>query len=89
MEQLYKTPSMENSEKKKRWSKEETKDDVTKRIEVEEVENGYVISKSKSWQDKEKGYQYVCKKYISKTNPMEVQKDEDYNLGNINEMFFA
>ncbi len=56
--------------KYKRWSKEETADDKTKRIEIEEVENGYVISKSISYNDPESGYDYKCKKYISETNPL-------------------
>ena len=66
MLQIIKT--MEN--KNKRWEKSETANGMTKRVCVEQVENGYVITMEKYGQlgDDEK-YTNECKKYISKKNP--------------------
>jgi hypothetical protein len=51
----------------KRWVKEEPLDEGgTKRIEVEEVENGFIKTVSISNEEK-----YECKRYISEENPME------------------
>lgn len=62
--------SMEH--KNKRWEKSESVDGMTKRVCVEQVENGYVITMEKygSSGDEEK-YTSECKKYISKKNPLE------------------
>jgi hypothetical protein len=57
---------------KKRWEKSQTADGITKRICVEQVENGYVISVEKYGQSGEsEKYTNECKKYISKKNPLE------------------
>lgn len=62
------------SEKKKyrRWSKCVEMDGITKKIEVREVENGYVICKS-MYGKMEGSEEYIDerKEYISTTNPME------------------
>lgn len=62
-----------NSSKEKNsiWSREEQIGDVCRIVKVEEVENGFIITKSKSWEDPEKGYVYKEKKILSKTNPLE------------------
>lgn len=61
---------------KKRWEKSQTADGMTKRISVEEVENGFVITMEKYGQSGEdEKYTSECKKYISKTNPLK-QEDE-------------
>jgi hypothetical protein len=60
--------------KYKRWEKSQTADGMTKRICVEEVENGFVISMEKYGQGEDEKYTNECKKYISKTNPL---KEED------------
>jgi len=57
---------------KKRWEKSETANGVTKRVCVEQVENGFVITMEKygsSGEDEK--YTSECKKYISKKNPLE------------------
>lgn len=61
---------MEN--KHKRWEKSESVNGMTKRVCVEQVENGYIITMEKygSEGDSEK-YTSDCKKYISKKNPLE------------------
>ncbi len=46
------------------------KNRIDKRISVEEIENGFIVSESKEWQDEKKGYQYECKKYYSEKNPL-------------------
>ena len=60
---------------KKRWEKSETADGVTKRVSVEQVENGYIVTMEKygklSVDEDDSKYTNDCKKYISKKNPLE------------------
>ena len=67
------------SHDKKRWEKSETADGVTKRVSVEQVENGYVVTMEKYGKlsmdgDEDDKYTNECKKYISKKNPLEGMK---------------
>lgn len=58
--------------KYKRWEKSESTDGMTKRVCVEQVENGFIIIMEKygsSGEDEK--YTSECKKYISKKNPLE------------------
>lgn len=74
------TPS---KKKYKRWSKEVRSDDVTKRIEVEEVTNGYIITVSKYGTGEDGKYMDECTKKISSTNPFEKEeekKEDDIDL---------
>ena len=54
--------------------------DKTVRTEIEEVENGWLISKNYDItyeQGKERGYAYYSKKWYSKEDPLEIKlKDE-------------
>jgi len=63
------------SDDKKRWEKSETSDGITKRVSVEQVENGYIVTMEKygksSMDDEDSKYTNECKKYISKKNPLE------------------
>lgn len=59
---------------KMRMSKSIKKDNVDKSVDVQEVENGFIITIDKSWKDKKDQYQYETKKYISTTNPFEESK---------------
>ena len=64
------------SHDKKRWEKSETADGITKRVTVEQVENGYIVTMEKygrpSMSDEDDSkYTNDCKKYISKKNPLE------------------
>ena len=61
--------TMEN--KHKRWEKSETTDGITKRVCVEQVENGFVITMEKYGSGLDEKYTSECKKYISKKNPLE------------------
>lgn len=61
--------TMEN--KHKRWEKSETTDGITKRVCVEQVENGFVITMEKYGSGLDEKYTNECKKYISKKNPLE------------------
>jgi hypothetical protein len=61
---------------KKRWEKSETTDGMTKRVCVEQVENGYIVTMEKynipsMSEDDDSKYTNECKKYISKKNPLE------------------
>jgi hypothetical protein len=66
------------SHDKKRWEKSETADGITKRVSVEQVENGYIVTMEKygkpSMDDDGDKYTNECKKYISKKNPLEGMK---------------
>ena len=56
------------------WSKEIRKNGITKRISVEKVENGYIITINKYGRDETKKnstYSDECRKFISKENPFE------------------
>lgn len=65
---------------KKRWEKSETSDGITKRVSVEQVENGYIVTMEKYGRpsmgdgDDDDKYTNECKKYISKKNPLEGMK---------------
>jgi hypothetical protein len=63
------------SDNKKRWEKSETADGITKRVSVEQVENGYIVTMEKygkpSMDEDDSKYTNDCKKYISKKNPLE------------------
>ena len=53
----------------------EGKSKITRRTEVEEIENGFLITESKEWTDPKEGWQHENKKYFSKVNPLTVKKD--------------
>jgi hypothetical protein len=63
------------SDNKKRWEKSESADGITKRVSVEQVENGYIVTMEKygkaSDDEDDSKYTNDCKKYISKKNPLE------------------
>ena len=42
------------------------------RVEVRQIENGFIIRKSTEWNDPKKGWQYVNKEYFSETDPLEI-----------------
>jgi hypothetical protein len=55
-----------------------TKDGVETSVSMEEIENGFVITVYKNWQDKKEGYKSETKKYFSETNPLKkLSIDED------------
>jgi len=78
------TKSYDGGEKKnyKRWSKQETADGITKRVDVEEVSNGYIITIEK-YGTKEGESEYIneCTKKISMTNPFAKEEDSDEDDG--------
>lgn len=66
----------------KRWKKSIEKDGMTRCIEVEEVENGYIVSVHKYGYEKDEkssnSYIDEHKKWVSKENPLkEEDKDEE------------
>lgn len=75
------TPNAHQKQPKRKWCVTEEKDDVTKKIEVREATNGFIIKKcisgykkndkgEKEWFDEES-------ETISKTNPLEKKSMED------------
>lgn len=74
MTKLSKTKAIESPRPITKWSKSLTIGDTTKEVSVTKAENGFVVNYSKSYYDKNKGYQYINKTWISKTNPL---SDED------------
>ena len=74
------TPISEDmANKEKTWEKKVREGSLTKSIEVEQIENGFIIKVSK-WGDtlKKDGtseYINVNKKYFSKSNPLEESLD--------------
>jgi hypothetical protein len=73
-ELLIKSNTMENESKK--WEISETKDGITKRMCVEKVENGFIISKSK-YGNINDNYVDETKKYISTKNPLEKEEEKE------------
>jgi hypothetical protein len=65
------------------------KDGMIKSLEVNEVENGFVIKITKEGEGKD-GWMYDCKTYISSTNPLNENSDSitlsDSMLDSINSM---
>lgn len=53
------------------WRKSTRVGDDEETIEVEKISNGFLVTKSKNWRDKDKGYQSSNEKIFSKTNPLE------------------
>ena len=71
-------------------SKKISKGNVNKSVNVEEVENGFIITVEKTWRDKKDGYQYETKKYISKENPFDTntrKEGKNNDLGDSLEAF--
>lgn len=58
----------------KKWKKSVTKDDVTKSVEVCEVENGFIISICEEGRMNDE-WEYNEKRYISTKNPLEGEKE--------------
>ena len=88
-----KTSSTSSPKPKKRWRKEESVNGITKSLNVEEVENGYVIRVCKYGNDStKKDSKYIDEErtFISKENPLkelspeEDEESDDFSLGSIN-----
>jgi hypothetical protein len=61
------------SNSKQYWEKSQTINGITKRVCVEQAENGFIVTMSKYGSTGEEGSKYIDenKKYISKKNPLE------------------
>lgn len=71
-------------------SKKISKDNINKSVNVEEIENGFIITVEKNWHDAKDNYKYETKKYISKMNPFdsnERKEGEKNDLGDSLESF--
>jgi hypothetical protein len=49
-----------------------SKDKKEKRVEIREIENGFIIRKTVEYQDPKKGWQHETKEFFSKTDPFEI-----------------
>lgn len=67
-------PIAEKNKEPKRWRITKEANGITKTVEVEEAENGFIIIKRKEYEDKVKGWQSICKKWISNDNPLAKQE---------------
>jgi predicted membrane GTPase involved in stress response len=73
---LLKANNMDNGHNKMKISKTIEKNGLTKRMEVEQVENGYIIRISKYGKSPmDEAYIDECKTYISTENPLEKKKE--------------
>lgn len=64
----------------------------TTRVDVEEIENGFLVTKTNDieYQVKDKSYtdyKYITKKYYSKTNPLNIDLDDIGNKDSIADKF--
>ena len=73
---------MENSVKSVSKSTGSGKTKKDTRVEVRQIENGFIIRKTSEWSDPKKGWQYVTKEYYSKEDPLEINT-KDKNLADI------
>lgn len=53
-----------------------TKDNKTKTVTVEKAENGYIITFDSEYKEGDE-WKYDCKKYISKTNPLDDKEEKE------------
>jgi len=61
---------MEDSIKSVSTTAGKDKNKVEKRISIEEISNGFIITESKDYQDAKGNYKYSTTKVYSKTNPL-------------------
>ena len=77
---MKKAIARKNEETKKSWSKTVERDGMTESIRVEEVENGFVITKEKYGHNKSSKspdkWISETEKYISNVNPISDEEDE-------------
>lgn len=80
MNELKSIPMDSSKEKKYTFSKRIRKGDITKELQVEQVENGFIITISedgyKTNAKGERNYYDTRKKYISEINPLEDKKEK-------------
>lgn len=50
------------------------------RYNIEEIENGYVLTVNREWKDKKGDYQYETKKYYTKENPIQQKAPNMYDI---------
>lgn len=60
--------------------KTKTKDGVEIRYNIEEIENGYIVTVNKEWTDKKGAYQYETRKYYTKNNPLQQKAPNMYEI---------
>jgi hypothetical protein len=72
---------------KKRWSKSVEKDGTTKRMEVRQIENGFLVTMNFYGQDNKGKYFDKTREYYSKENPLEEASEDVKNLNSLKEVF--
>ena len=69
------------------WRKSTRIGDVEESVDVEKIANGFLISKRKSWRDKDKGYQSTEEKLFSEKNPLEKDPDAKDKSKDIKDLY--
>lgn len=46
------------------------------RVEVREIENGFIVRKTTEWNDDKKGWQYETKEWYSQEDPLEINTSD-------------
>jgi len=67
---------MDSNKDYKKWSKSTEKDGWCKKIEVKEIENGYLVC-LEEYGEKDGEYKESYKKYYSQTNPLDGMKPDE------------
>jgi hypothetical protein len=71
----------------KKWSKSSTMNGVTKKMEVRQIENGFIVLFEKYGRDQESDtYVEETKEIFSKTNPLDEMDEIDETIQNIDSM---
>jgi hypothetical protein len=70
--------SKEKKKKRQTWSQTKRVDDTTEEINVEKLDNeGYLITVSKSWYDKNNNWKHEDSKIYSETNPLDNNESDN------------
>lgn len=77
MSKLVEKEPSSNKNKKKTWSKRIEADDITKEVNVREIDNGYIVRLTKYGKFGKGGeWKEESREVYSKTNPLEVSLED-------------
>jgi len=73
------TTALDAPVKRKTWSQSVRKDELTKDITVEELDNGgYLVVICKYGEDKKGNYKSITRKFYSETNPLDDEINDPF-----------
>jgi len=79
MDKVKSTSSISTKNEVKTWEKSVQEDNITKKILVEEIENGFLVTVTKygDVKDSKGNFTYInkSKKFFSETNPLDMEVD--------------